>query len=128
MKSIKPGRGPSFFSGVMGIVVTLFGVFWTVMAASMEPFLALFGVIFVGVGIYNTIYHFRNAAGKNRTTLYDITEEGEEPDPFESRFGAEDPPRREEDGQAGDSRFCPYCGSKAEGGFVYCNQCGKKLP
>ncbi|MBE6564757.1 MAG: zinc ribbon domain-containing protein [Ruminococcaceae bacterium] len=130
MKSIKPGRGPSFFNGVMSLVVTLFGVFWTVMAASFEPFMALFGIAFVGIGIYNIFHHFRNAAGKNRTSLYDITEEGEEPDPFETRFGGEDGrEQRQTSGvSVGDSRFCPYCGSALAEDFVYCNRCGKKLP
>ena len=35
MKSIKPGRGPSFMGGVMSILVGLFGVVWTIVAASM---------------------------------------------------------------------------------------------
>ncbi len=90
----------------------------------MAPIMALFGIAFVGIGIYNIFRHFRNATGKNRTTLYDITEEGEEPDPFETRFGGEDTPSE----AVGDSRFCPYCGSAVSDGFVYCNQCGKKLP
>ena len=39
MKSVKPGRGPSglgFIGSVFGII---FGIFWTIMAASMGAFL-----------------------------------------------------------------------------------------
>lgn len=132
MKSIKPGRGPSMMSGVMGIFVALFGVVWTVIAASMGGGLfALFGIFFVGAAIASTVYNFKNATGKNRYSAYDITDGNEEPDPFNERFG-----------NAGNSdfsdwngadkkeavKYCPYCGSKAEKTYEYCSNCGKKLP
>ncbi|WP_354021265.1 zinc-ribbon domain-containing protein [Enterocloster citroniae] len=27
-----------------------------------------------------------------------------------------------------DSALCPYCGTKVEGEYIFCNICGKKLP
>ena len=35
MKSIKPGRGPSFMGGIMSVFAGLFGVVWTVIAVGM---------------------------------------------------------------------------------------------
>ena len=50
MKSIKPGRGPSMMSGVASIGAAIFGLIWTIAAASMGagPF-ALFGLVFIGI-------------------------------------------------------------------------------
>ena len=70
MKSIKPGRGPSFMGGVMGIAGALFGVFWTVMAiAGGAWFMAPFGLIFIGVAVFNAIYNL------NDTEFYYFTED-----------------------------------------------------
>ena len=52
MKSIKPGRGPSVMSGVMCVVVGIFGVLWTIGAASIGVGLfSLFGVLFIVIAI-----------------------------------------------------------------------------
>ena len=57
MKSIKPGRGPSMMGGFMGIVVALFGVFWTIIAVSMGAgLMGIFGIIFVVVAIVQAVY------------------------------------------------------------------------
>ncbi len=126
MKSIKPGRGPSFMGGIMGIAGALFGVFWTVMAiAGGAWFMAPFGLIFIGVAVVQAIYNFKNATGKNRYSQYDITDENEELDPWDEKFGEK---RQTEIRSAGMSRFCPYCGTKVESDFEFCNSCGKKLP
>lgn len=126
MKSVKPGRGPSMMSGVVGIAVAVFGVMWTVGAASMGGgMFALFGVVFVVIAVVNVVYSFRNAFGENRYSEYDITDGNEEPDPLNERFGS---PAPENDGDGTESVFCPWCGAKAAEGYQYCNKCGKKLP
>lgn len=116
MKSIKPGRGPSMMGAVGSAVVSVFGIFWTIMAVSMGApiFFALFGIIFVVMGIAQTAYNFKNATGKERFSEYDIMDSSEEPDPLNKFF-------------AGDE-FCPYCGAEAEKDYQYCAKCGKKLP
>ena len=136
MKSIKPGRGPSLMSGIACVFSALFGVVWTFVAASMGGgFIALFGVIFIVMAIVNAVYNFRNATGKNRYSEYDITEHWEESDPLNERF--EDSHNRVSNTGNTEtsvssanqkSRFCPYCGTKAEEDYAYCNRCGKKLP
>ncbi len=127
MKSIKPGRGPSFMGGVMGIFVGLFGVVWTVIAAGMGGgVFALFGIIFIAVAVMITIYNFKNATSQNRYSSFDITEHGEEPDPLNERFGR---PQSDAPKQEGvENKFCPYCGTAVAEDFEYCNNCGKKLP
>ena len=131
MRSIKPGRGPSMMGGFMGIFVAIFGVIWTIAAASMGApfFFCLFGIMFVIIAIVNTVYNFKNATGKNRYSAYDIVEDHEETDPLNERFGAQryQEPRYEEPA-AGKNEFCPYCGARAEDDFAFCNKCGRRLP
>ena len=140
MRSIKPGRGPSMMGGVMGIFAAVFGIIWTGAAVSMGApvFFALFGIIFIAIAIFNTVYNFKNATGENRYSLYDITEHGEEEDPLNARFGADSPAEKEAEKEvkkeaeqqrnSKDNRFCPYCGAELQSDFVYCNSCGRKLP
>ena len=112
--------------GVMGIAGALFGVFWTVMAiAGGAWFMAPFGLIFIGVAIFNTIYNFKNATGKNRYSEYDVTDGEEEPDPLNEMFGERE--ERNAPSQT-ESNYCPYCGQRVEAEYEFCNVCGKKLP
>ena len=132
MKSFKPGRGPSMMGAIMGVGVSLFGVFWCVLAAAMGAwFMIPFGLIFIGMAVASTVMNYRNATGKNRYSTFDITEDGEEPDPLEQRFGS----RRERDEwdetaqpRRAAGRFCPYCGAKQRQDFRYCSSCGRELP
>ena len=126
MRSIKPGRGPSMMGGVVGVFMMGFGVLWTVMAARAGGFFALFGVLWTGIAVVTTIYNFKNATRKNRYSQFDITDEREEPDPFNQRFG--DAPKNTESETSPENRFCPYCGTPVAGDFEFCNYCGKKLP
>lgn len=140
MKSIKPGRGPSMMGAIVGVAVAIFGVLWTIGAADItsgmgggfgDPFggavgviFPLFGVVFVVIAVVGVVYNFKNATGKNRYSEYDIVDGDEEPDPLNMRFADED----YEDAAEEEGFFCPYCGIKIEGDYVYCNRCGKKLP
>ena len=133
MRSIKPGRGPSAMGVVSSVAATIFGVFWTIMASSMGApiFFPLFGLVFIGIGIMNIIYNYKNATGKNRFSIYDITEGDEEPDPFDPNFSEKADVKRDNFTQSRSSskvNFCPYCGTKLEEGFEFCQNCGKKLP
>lgn len=131
MKSIKPGRGPSGMGFIGSIFAIIFGIFWTIMASSMgaPAFFPIFGVMFIIMGIIQAVYNYKNATGKNRYSSFDITDDGEEPDPLDQRFGGskrhEDPAQRS--GFTASS-FCPYCGKEVDGGFEYCLKCGKRLP
>ncbi len=127
MKQIKPGRGPSMMSGIMGIFAVLFGIIWTVMAAQGGGGLfPLFGVIWTIMAIVETVYNFKNATSRDRYSSYDIVNGDEESDPFNQRFGSaqqESQPKSDTD-----TNYCPYCGTPVDDRFLYCNHCGKKLP
>lgn len=127
MKSIKPGRGPSRNSGIMSIFVGIFGVFWTIMAIKIGGYIMVpFGLIFIGMAIYQAIYSFKNATRKNRHSLFDITDDGEEDDPLNEEYNINHSDY--EFTINDDSTYCPYCGKKVKDDFIYCNNCGKKLP
>lgn len=126
MKSVKPGRAPSFMGGVGSVVGMLFGVIWTAMAYTMgaPTLFCLFGVLFIVLALANAIYSFVNATAKRRFSTFDVTDEGEEEDPLNARFGE----KRENKASDGETVYCPYCGEKAEKGYRYCRKCGKELP
>ena len=116
MKSLKPGRGPSMMGGIVSVAVGIFGVIWTSLVFSVgapTPF-ALFGVVFIAVAVISAIYHFRNATGENRHSIVDITEDGEEPDPLDLRFGQK--------------HYCPFCGNALPENARFCPSCGKEIP
>ncbi|MED4573024.1 zinc ribbon domain-containing protein [Brevibacillus agri] len=137
MKSIKPGRGPSAMGAAGSIAVVVFGIFWTIMAFVItqdSPFpvvgsiFPLFGVVFVIIGIAQGVYHYKNATGKERMSLYDITDASEEGDPLNRKYGGEraaGKPTRTE--AAGEKAFCPYCGQRVQADYQYCPGCGKKV-
>ena len=135
MKSIKPGRGPSMMSGIGSIFVIVFGIIWVIIAFSMGSrvggiglIFPLFGVLLVGMAVVQAVYHFKNATSENRYSAFDITEDGEESDPLNERFGTSGKQNTASSFQSTKSIYCPYCGVKLETGFAFCNQCGKKLP
>lgn len=131
MKSIKPGRGPSAMGAFGSVIAVIFGIFWTITAASMGApgFFPLFGVLFIIIGIVQTVYNLKNATGENRYSAFDIVEDGEEPDPLNRRFCAvPQVDSTSPDRDSGEFRFCPYCGAKLGAAFEFCGKCGKKLP
>ena len=135
MRSIKPGRGPAGMNAFGAVVAVIFGIIWTIAAVSMGApfFFPLFGIVFVIAGIGQAVYHYHNATSENRFSSFDITDENEEPDPLNRRFGPQssgtEPPQPEEPDAPGTSAaFCPFCGEKVAGEFEFCPKCGKKLP
>ena len=125
MKSIKPGRAPSLLSGVIGIIMVLFGIFWTVMASNFGGIMMVFGVLWTLIALVITIFNFKNGTAKKRYSMYDITDDKEEADPLNERFKEKKDDVADDDN---DSKYCPYCGAKVEETYEYCNKCGKKLP
>lgn len=82
MKSVKPGRGPSFMNGVGYVAAAVFGIFWMILAGGIGApgLFVAFGAIFVLMAVAGAIYQFSNATRKNRFSAFDITDEQEEPD------------------------------------------------
>jgi len=126
----------SFLGSIIAIV---FGIFWTIMAFGMTArspfggiglFFPLFGVIFVIYGIAQAIYHYKNATGQDRYSIFDITDSSEEGDPSDKWIKREIYNEMKKDrtnkGQA-EVNYCPYCGIKLENEYMYCPKCGKKI-
>ena len=115
--------------GRSSILVAVFGVAWTIGALSMGAggLFAIFGIVINAMAVVSAVYNFKNATSKNRYSSFDITEDGEEIDPWNERFG-EKRDYTQPSTFSGNSKFCPYCGTRVEGDYAYCNKCGKKLP
>lgn len=113
-------------NGIGSVFGVIFGVIWTLLAASMgaPALFVLFGVVFIGMGIVQASYHFHNATGENRYSTFDITEEGEESDPLQEHFGRENPSEKAPQAAGG---YCPYCGAKTEQEYRFCRKCGKRI-
>jgi hypothetical protein len=128
MYSVKPGRGPSAMGVGGAIFVGLFGILWTISAASMgAPIMfVFFGIGFTFLAVATGIMSLYNATASNRFSTIDIVPTATEPDPFNhlvtrnSGRSKGQPPNRP-DG------FCPYCGSSRFQEFKFCPKCGKAL-
>lgn len=124
MKSIKPGRGPSMQGFIGSIATILFGMFWTFMTFSItkdspipgSQIFPFFGFVIIGIGIFQAVYHYKNATGKERMSIVDIVDENEEKDPLNALL-------RRNEGE----KFCPYCGTMVQTSFQFCPSCGKSL-
>lgn len=129
MKSIKRGRGPSMMDGMGGIIGAIFGVCWTIGAASLGApgFFVFFGVVFIAIALANAAYSFANATRKNRFSEYDITDEQEEPDELNRYFGSQDAGHMDERPTADAANYCPFCGEAVEADHRFCSHCGRKL-
>ena len=127
---IKAGRSVSAIGIIVGIMITVFGIFWIGMLLNlssedneMEPgvvFLLIFGVMFVIVAIAITAFYVRNTYAKKRPSLLDIEEvTGEEKNALSETENITAPD--------GEINFCPYCGKPFKKDFSYCQYCGKKI-
>lgn len=117
LRRIRPGKGNSTMAAVGSGFAAVFGVFWTMMAISMGApiFFAVFGVVFVVMGIVQCIIHIKNAVSNNPMSLYDITDDRDNRDDLDLYAST------------GAKNFCPYCGKKLNGTFRFCPGCGKGI-
>ncbi len=129
MKSIKPGRGPSMMGGIGSVFAVIFGIIWMAGAAQMgaPAFFLLFGLVFIVAAIVQAYYNFHNATSEDRYSAFDITEEGEEPDPLQERFGKQEQEIPMKDAVSAEGGFCPYCGAQVEKDHLFCRKCGRQI-
>ncbi len=112
-----------------GIAAAVFGIFWTIFSINLgAPFIfPIFGIVFIGLAVFQAVYNLKNAAGKNRFSVFDIVDENEEPDPLNKLFSENEADNISHEGGK-EAGYCPYCGTGLDVGFEFCPKCGKKLP
>ncbi|MBQ4546767.1 MAG: hypothetical protein IJA17_06365 [Oscillospiraceae bacterium] len=98
---------------LVGIFVVCFGIFWTIMAGSMFPPMAIFGILFTAIGAVNAYNTYKNlkSNGEKPHEHQDFSE----PEDFEH-------PRA----QKVELR-CPYCGAPIHQSDSECEYCGSRL-
>ena len=96
-----------------GIFVVCFGIFWTVMAGSMFPPMAIFGILFTAIGAVNA-YNTYKKVKENSEKPHEHQEFDEEP-VFEK-------PRAQKE-----ELRCPYCGAPIHENDAKCEYCGSRL-
>lgn len=118
-------------NAVGSAAAVIFGIIWTALTFSMNaPVLfSMFGLVFVAIGVIQMVYHFKNATGKDRFSSFDITDEYDESDPLNEKFGRQSsaPPPEQQDCEEENGNFCPYCGARVKPDYEFCKQCGKKI-
>ena len=131
MRSIKPGRAPSWAGVIGSVIAAVFGVFWIGMALSMGDapvFLIGFGVVFVLAAIGGAIYNFYNATSPNRFSEWDITETRDERGPIDAPARQSSDPAAPRPAGRSNGGYCPYCGAGVQPAFTFCARCGRQLP
>jgi len=126
-------------SFVESVAAVVFGILWTIIAFSItvnSPFglfgaiFPLFGIVFITVGVIQAVYNYRNATGKDRYSMYDITDSSEEGDPsakwIKDELEHQDKKERRHY-ETKDFNFCPYCGTRLDSGYAYCPKCGEAV-
>ena len=98
---------------LIGIFVVCFGIFWTIMAGSMFPPMAIFGILFTAIGAVNAYNTYKT-----------IKENAEKPhehqDFYEDEYSGEPRAQKEE-------LRCPYCGAPIHNSDSECEYCGSRL-
>ena len=144
MKSVKPGRGESGMAVIGSVIAILFGIVWLIAASSItnsarefssfgpmagpadiaSVVLPFFGLLFIGAGVANAIFHYRNYKGKERYSIVDIVDSKEEGDPANPQIAKDASP---DPGSRPAGKYCSECGRRLDGDFKYCPGCGKDL-
>ncbi len=96
---------------LIGIFVVCFGIFWTIMAGSMFPPMAIFGILFTAIGAVNA-YNTYKTVRKN----------AEKPHEHQEYCDYE-----EERAQQKEELRCPYCGAPIHNSDTECEYCGSRL-
>ena len=97
-------------AALVGIFVVCFGIFWTVMAGTMFPPMAIFGILFTAIGAVNT-YNVYKAAKENAQSKNESSDYSEENQKYEQP----------------EELRCPYCGAPIHKSDTECEYCGSRL-
>ena len=91
-----------------------FGIFWTVMAGSMFPPMAIFGLFFIAIGAVN-MYNTYKTIKSNK----------EKPHEHQDFYSKEEP--AEEHRAQMEELRCPYCGAPVSKNRKKCEYCDSEL-
>lgn len=95
---------------LFGIFAVCFGLFWTVMAGSMFPPMALFGVLWTAIAVTTTVNSYKNAKKRE--------EQQKHPRPREQKPEPAEIPKE---------LRCPYCGAPIRSGDKKCEYCDSEF-
>ncbi|MBQ7873882.1 MAG: zinc ribbon domain-containing protein [Oscillospiraceae bacterium] len=98
---------------LFGIFAVCFGIFWTIMAGSIFPPMALFGVLWTAIAVTTTVNSYKNA--KKR--------EEKSENPSEETFYREYP----RENKKPEELRCPYCGAPIKSGDKKCEYCDSEF-
>ena len=98
---------------LVGIFSVCFGIFWTVMAASMFPPMAIFGILFVAISAVSGYEAYKKAKANSE-------KQHEHQDFCEEENLKENRAQKEE-------LRCPYCGAPIHSSDTKCEYCGSRL-
>ena len=96
-----------------GIFIVCFGIFWTLMAGSMFPPMAIFGILFTAIGAVNAYDTYKKVKSKEE-------EPQEHRDFYENEETYKSKVQKEE-------LRCPYCGAPIHENDAKCDYCKSKL-
>ena len=97
---------------IFGIFAVCFGIFWTVTAAAMAPFMAVFGIFFIALAVTITVNGYKNAKKTQ--------EQKEEPKVI---YISKEPEKTFEP----EELRCPYCGAPIHKKDRRCEYCDSRL-
>lgn len=98
----------------MSVFALVFGIVWCITVISMGAgFMAIFGLLFVGIAAYRLAVMLKLAKS-----------EGREKEPWERPQA----PTGTAQTSGTNCKHCPYCGENVESRFAFCPICGRRLP
>ncbi len=139
MKYIKRPRESNLFAAFVSLIISLFGIFWSVMVIRNGfGFMAVFGFLFAAMGFFSFIYSIVKFFSKDNGYIYKIDDQnpggtnenlkdGLNSDYKENTQGTEQKYNSYTVNPTEERKLCPHCGAPVSSSFKFCNNCGKKL-
>jgi hypothetical protein len=130
MYSIKPGRGPSLFGGILALIAGVpFMIYWiaSTIKDGAPGFFVFMGFVGLIIVLATAFIGFYNATSRKRISQFDITTKDEESDPMDCLVSGSTN-SGSADADMTEKRFCPFCGMEHDREFRFCPKCGKAQP